>query len=43
VPSRRGFGTKLIERSLSQELNGNVEIKFEPAGAVCTIVAPLAG
>jgi PAS domain S-box-containing protein len=43
VPSRRGFGTKLIERSLSQELNGSVEIKFEPAGVVCTIVAPLAG
>ncbi|MBD2751224.1 PAS domain S-box protein [Microvirga sp. BT688] len=43
VPSRRGFGTKLIERSLSQELNGNVEIKFEPSGVVCTIVAPLAG
>ncbi|MGF9763562.1 PAS domain S-box protein [Microvirga sp. 0TCS3.31] len=42
VPGRRGFGTKLIERSLSQELNGNVEIRFEPAGVVCTIVAPLA-
>jgi PAS domain S-box-containing protein len=42
-PSRRGFGTRLIERSLAQELSGKVEIKFEPSGVVCTIVTPLAG
>ncbi|MXQ12404.1 sensor histidine kinase [Microvirga makkahensis] len=41
-PSRRGFGTKLIERSLAQELDGKVEIRFEPGGVVCTIVTPLA-
>ncbi len=43
VPSRRGFVTKLIECSLSQELNGNVETECESSGVVCTIVAPLAG
>jgi two-component sensor histidine kinase len=40
-PSRRGFGTRLIERSLAQELNGDVTITFAPTGVVCTIHAPL--
>jgi PAS domain S-box-containing protein len=40
-PSRRGFGTRLIERSLAQELNGDVTIAFAPTGVVCTIHAPL--
>jgi PAS domain S-box-containing protein len=40
-PERRGFGTRLIERSLAQELNGSVEIDFAPKGVVCTINAPL--
>ncbi len=40
-PKRRGFGTRLIERSLAQELNGDVTIAFAPSGVVCTIRAPL--
>jgi PAS domain S-box-containing protein len=40
-PTRRGFGTRLIERSLAQDLNGKVAIKFEPAGLLCTIDASL--
>ncbi|MBQ0820375.1 PAS domain S-box protein [Microvirga sp. HBU67558] len=40
-PSRRGFGTRLIERSLAQELHGDVAITFAPTGVVCTIHAPL--
>jgi len=40
-PSRRGFGTRLIERSLAQELDGVVSILFAPGGVVCTIDAPL--
>ncbi|WP_052954406.1 sensor histidine kinase [Microvirga vignae] len=40
-PQRRGFGTRLIERSLAQELNGSVGITFAPSGVVCTINAPL--
>ena len=42
APSRRGFGSRLIERSLSQELNGNARIEFRPTGIVCTVDAPLA-
>jgi PAS domain S-box-containing protein len=40
-PNRRGFGTRLIERSLAQELHGDVTITFAPTGVVCTIHAPL--
>ncbi|MGO4525331.1 sensor histidine kinase [Microvirga sp. 2MCAF35] len=40
-PSRRGFGTRLIERSLAQELHGDVTIAFAPTGVVCTIHALL--
>lgn len=40
-PNRRGFGTRLIERSLAQELHGDVTIAFAPTGVVCTIHAPL--
>jgi two-component sensor histidine kinase len=41
APSRRGFGSRLIERSLSRELHGEVKLDFEPAGLVCHIIAPL--
>jgi two-component sensor histidine kinase len=40
APTRRGFGTRLIERSLAQDLNGDARIRFEPTGVVCTIDAP---
>jgi PAS domain S-box-containing protein len=41
-PTRRGFGTRLIERSLAQgHLDGEARISFAPAGVVCEIVAPL--
>jgi two-component sensor histidine kinase len=42
TPTRRGFGSRLIERSLSQELNGIARIEFRPTGIVCTVDAPLA-
>ncbi len=41
APERRGFVTRLIERSLAQDLDGRVEITFAPAGLVCTVDAPL--
>jgi two-component sensor histidine kinase len=41
APSHRGFGSRLIERSLSRELHGDVKLDFEPAGLVCHIIAPL--
>jgi PAS domain S-box-containing protein len=41
-PTRRGFGTRLIERSLAQDLGGDVNIAFAATGLVCTVDAPLA-
>ncbi len=41
-PSRRGFGSQLIERLLALELKGEVKITYAPAGVICEIVAPLA-
>jgi two-component sensor histidine kinase len=40
-PARRGFGTRLIERSLAQDLEGDAKIEFAPTGVVCTVDAPL--
>jgi len=42
-PSERGFGTRLIQRGLAQELGGSVEINFNPTGVTCTISIPLTG
>jgi two-component sensor histidine kinase len=41
VPRQRGFGSRLIERSLAQDLDGNVEIEFAPKGVICTVDAPI--
>jgi PAS domain S-box-containing protein len=40
-PDRRGFGSRLVERSLAQDLGGEVKIEFAPTGVVCTVKAPL--
>lgn len=40
-PKRRGFGTRLIERSLAQDLNGEAQIAFAPTGIICTVDASL--
>ena len=34
-------GTRLIERSLAQDLGGEVQIEFAPTGVVCTVDAPI--
>ena len=41
APGRRGFGSRLIERSLAQDLGGQVEIAFASSGVVCTVDAPV--
>lgn len=41
APARKGFGSLMIERALSAELNGQVRIAYEASGVVCTIDAPL--
>jgi two-component sensor histidine kinase len=40
-PTRRGFGSRLIERGLAAELGGEVRLAFEPKGLTCVIDAPL--
>jgi PAS domain S-box-containing protein len=40
-PARRGFGSRLIERSLSHDLDGTARIEFLATGVVCTVDAPL--
>jgi PAS domain S-box-containing protein len=40
-PMRKGFGTRLIERSLAHELAGEAILAYVPTGLVCTIKAPL--
>jgi PAS domain S-box-containing protein len=41
APDKRGFGSRLIERGMSRELDAEVRLDFEPAGVICTIDAPL--
>jgi two-component sensor histidine kinase len=41
APTRRGFGSRLIERSLSQDLDGRAALDFDPQGLVCIITTPL--
>ena len=41
-PTRRGFGSRLIEQGLAHELNGQVRLVFDPAGLACLVDAPLA-
>ncbi len=36
-PKRRGFGSTLIERALSSDLDGEILLDFDPAGVRCTI------
>lgn len=38
-PERRGFGSRLVERSLARELNGEVTLVFDPAGLRCRVRA----
>jgi PAS domain S-box-containing protein len=36
-PRTRGFGLRMIEQALAQELDGTVTMEFRPEGLVCTI------
>lgn len=42
-PTRRGFGSLMIERLLASYLRGKTSITYDPAGLVFQIDAPLAG
>ncbi|MCF6371184.1 PAS domain-containing protein [Rhizobium sp. TRM95001] len=41
APTRKGFGTRMIERGLAAELQGQVALEFAPDGLRCVIDAPL--
>ena len=41
-PTRRSFGTQLIENSLAQLLQGDARLRFEPSGVICEFDFPLA-
>jgi PAS domain S-box-containing protein len=41
-PSRRGFGSRLIETALSYDLDGQSRLEFAPEGVHCSITANLA-
>ncbi|WP_244598576.1 CheR family methyltransferase [Rhizobium tubonense] len=41
IPTRKGFGSRLIERALAQELRGTVSVTYEPSGVMCEIDAPM--
>jgi two-component sensor histidine kinase len=40
-PTRSGFGRLLLERALSSDLNGDVQLDFAESGLRCTISIPL--
>ncbi len=41
IPSRRGFGTRLIAVNVERELGGTVALDFAVEGLRCAIVVPL--
>jgi len=40
-PGRKGFGSRLIEGGLAQDLGGEVRLDYEPSGVVCQIIMPV--
>jgi len=38
---RKGFGSRLIERGLAQDLDGEVRLDYAPGGVVCQVVMPV--
>jgi PAS domain S-box-containing protein len=40
-PARRGFGSRLIERSVTQDLGGSATLEFRPSGLRCIVDAPI--
>jgi len=42
TPASRGFGTRLIEKSFVDQLQGEAKLRFEPKGVVCELDIPLA-
>ena len=43
TPSRRGFGSRLIERVTAAEFGGEVKLDYPPGGLCWRLTAPYAG
>lgn len=41
APTRTGFGTRLIAGGVGRELDGTVDIAFDPSGLRCDLDVPL--
>ena len=41
-PTRRSFGTRLIEHSFVSQLQGQAQLTFDPSGVVCVLTIPVA-
>jgi two-component sensor histidine kinase len=41
-PARKGFGSRLIERSITGELQGRIQLDYATTGLVCRFTVPLA-
>jgi two-component sensor histidine kinase/ActR/RegA family two-component response regulator len=39
-PRKGGFGTKLVEASISGQLSGQTEFNWDPSGLICTLAIP---
>ena len=39
-PSRKGFGSQVLERGLAHELEGSVHLDYQPGGVVFTMNIP---
>ena len=42
-PLRKGFGSRVIERGLTHELEGTVQLDYRPDGLICTMNIPVPG
>ena len=40
-PNRRGFGSRLIEHSIGNDLSGEIELSYLPSGFQCRLAFPL--
>ncbi|MBB2839009.1 UNVERIFIED_ORG: PAS domain S-box-containing protein [Rhizobium etli] len=43
APTRRGVGSRLMERCIERDLGGAIDLAYEPAGVSCRISIPLRG
>ena len=41
APARRGFGSRLLERTLSEDFHGNVQITYDTTGVCCELTTKM--